>query len=180
MMVCLYCCENGTENHNLWQRCRCILNDKAMILANACRDFRFATKLFYSDLQLWQILHFNGIKIATHLTFILWLAYRFKSYVLLLSGTDDFQGPDRLPRLGTGSEWDRLAKSLLSGRFPLQSDLKHFGTESEEHKTKEQMRQKLIGMLDTVSAEILSWASRTKVLITHHLDIQYLQTSLFI
>ena len=29
---------------------------------------------------------------------------------------------------------------------------------------KEQMRQKLIGKLDTVSAEILSWASRTKVL----------------
>ena len=43
MMVFLYCCKNGTENHNLWQRCRCILNDKAMILANACRDFRFGT-----------------------------------------------------------------------------------------------------------------------------------------
>ena len=121
----------------------------------------------------------NEIIIATHLTFILWLAYRFKSYVLLLSGTDDFQEPDRLPRLGTASEWDRLAKSRLSGRFPLQSDLKHFGTDSVQHK-KDQTRQKLIGKLDTVSAEILSWASRTKVFLFHYLDVHLLQPPLFL
>ena len=71
-----------------------------------------------------------------------------------VSRTDDFQGPDRLPRMGTASEWDRLAKSLLSGRFPLQSDLKHFGTDSVQHK-KDQTRQKLIGKLDTSHSQML-------------------------
>ena len=39
--------------------------------------------------------------------------------------------------------------------------------------------QNIVGKLDTASAEILSWASGTKVLVTHYLDVQLLQTSLF-
>ena len=150
MILYLYCCENGTENHNLWQRRRCILNAMSMILADAYRDFRLGNKFFYSDLQLWQIQRFNEIKIATHLTFILW----FKSCVMCLElmifkDQTVCQGWG-LPVSGTGLPKVGSQEDFLFNRISNILELIVYIIK------KYQTRQKLIGKLDTVSAEILS------------------------
>ena len=161
MILCLYYWENCTENHNLWQRRRCIPNAESMILADACWDFRLGTNLFLfrlanmanPTLQWNQNCHTSDIHFMTCIQIQIMCPIPVWNW--WFSRTRPFAKDGDCQWVG------QPAKSLLSGRFPLQSDLKHFGSESVQHKTEEQTRQKLIGKLDSVSAEILSWASRT-------------------